>query len=42
MLLLSNRYRQTAEILRQNTVYVDLSAQEEFEDIYAEKLMFDD
>ena len=32
----------TAEILRQNTVYVDLSAQEEFEDIYAEKLMFND
>ena len=42
MLLLSDRYRKTAEILRQNTVYVDLSAQEEFEDIYAEKLMFND
>ncbi|MCR4576314.1 MAG: ASKHA domain-containing protein [Clostridiales bacterium] len=42
MMLLSQEYRNTAEKLRKNTAYIDLSAQEEFEDIFAEKLLFDD
>lgn len=42
MMLLNEEYRKTAEKLRKNTDYIDLSAQEEFEDIFAEKLLFDD
>ena len=42
MMLLKAEYRKTVEKLRKNTVYIDLSAQEEFEDIFAEKLLFDE
>ena len=41
MLLLSKEYRDRAEKMRMHTEYIDLAAEEDFQDIYTENLLFD-
>ena len=41
MLALSQRARTLAEELRKKTKYIELSAQEDFEDIYTDNLIFE-